>query len=65
MIKLRQVFVFMVCRPCDKGQAWPSVYTDRKLAEAAFGRVSQVTEVWLKEWPTLEGSVGYNLKASP
>jgi hypothetical protein len=41
------LYVFLVSRPTDKGHVWPAVYTDRDLAEKAFGRVSEIREVEL------------------
>lgn len=43
-----KAYVFLMCRPCDKGVAWPVVYPDCALAEAAFGRASDVVEVELE-----------------
>lgn len=39
------VYVFLVSRPCDKGESWPVVYQSRDLAESAEHRVSEVAEV--------------------
>jgi hypothetical protein len=41
------VYVFLISRPCDRGSAWPAVYTSKELAEQAFGRISDVVEVTL------------------
>lgn len=46
----RTVYVFLMRRPQDR-EAWPVVYQDRELAEKAFGRVSPVVAVQLKESP--------------
>lgn len=43
------VYVFLVSRPSDKGLIWPCVYTDHDLAKQAFGRVSQIVKVDLRE----------------
>lgn len=39
------VYVFLICRDADKGVPWPAVYTNRELAEKAFGRISPVVTV--------------------
>lgn len=44
-------YVFLVSRPCDKGYVWPAVYTDKDLAEKAFGRVSEIAEVEFEAEP--------------
>ncbi len=41
----RKVYVFLMSRPCDKGDTWPVVFTDRERAEAAEHRISEVAEV--------------------
>lgn len=43
-----KAYVFLICRPNDKGRAWPTVFTDKFLAEHAFGRVSELVEVTLE-----------------
>lgn len=39
-----KLYVFLYKRPADT-QPWPAVYTDKDLAEKAFGRISDVVEV--------------------
>ena len=48
-----KVYVFLIKRPKydDKCGAWPCVYTDKELAEKAFGRVSPVVELEIGEQP--------------
>jgi hypothetical protein len=38
------LYVFLVQRPVDS-YSWPAVYTDLKLAETAYGRISTIKTV--------------------
>jgi hypothetical protein len=40
-------YVFQVKRPRVDTFAWPAVYIHKDLAEKAYGRCSEITEVWL------------------
>lgn len=49
------LYVFLMSRPCDKGDVWPVVYQSRELAEKSEHRVSEIAEV---SFETSEAIVG-------
>lgn len=47
LVKCVPSYVFLVQRPRVDNWAWPAIYTHKDLAVKAYGRCSEITEVWL------------------